>query len=35
MFIDAAAFNQDLSGWNTANVTNMSYMFTSAAAFNQ
>ncbi|WP_254105539.1 BspA family leucine-rich repeat surface protein, partial [Aliivibrio fischeri] len=35
MFAGAAAFNQDISGWDTANVTDMSYMFYRAAAFNQ
>ena len=29
------AFNQDISGWNTANVTNMSYAFRNAVNFNQ
>ena len=28
-------FNQDISSWNTSNVTDMSYMFASAVMFNQ
>ena len=28
-------FNQDIGSWNTAAVTNMSYMFFSATAFNR
>lgn len=35
MFRGAASFNQDISGWNTANVFNMSNTFNGAAAFNQ
>ena len=35
MFRDAAAFNENISSWNTAAVTNMEDMFRSAAAFNQ
>ena len=35
MFRDATAFNQDISGWDVSNVTNMSLMFRDATAFNQ
>ena len=35
MFQGAAAFNQDISKWNTSLVTNMSSMFNNAANFNQ
>lgn len=35
MFSVAESFNQDISQWNTANVTNMSYMFYEAKSFNQ
>ena len=34
MFLNAAAFNQDVSTWNTARVTNMGSMFSYATAFN-
>jgi surface protein len=33
MFTEAAAFDQDLSAWNTSLVTNMSHMFTNASLF--
>jgi surface protein len=35
MFRSAAIFNQDISSWNTTNVTNMESMFRSANQFNQ
>jgi surface protein len=35
MFNGASAFNQDISGWNTANVTDMQNMFAGASKFNQ
>ena len=35
MFSGAAAFNQDISGWDVSNVTDMSFMFSRASAFNQ
>ena len=35
MFNNTSAFNQDISAWDTSNVTNMSYMFSSANVFNQ
>ena len=35
MFCAASAFNQNISSWNTAAVTTMSYMFKEASAFDQ
>jgi surface protein len=35
LFQDAASFNQDISSWNTANVTAMFSVFKDAIAFNQ
>ena len=34
-FLAATSFNGDISSWDTANVTNMSWMFSGASAFNQ
>ena len=34
MFHNACSFNQDISGWNTGGVTDMSTMFKDALAFN-
>jgi len=35
MFLNAIAFNQDISGWQVYNVTNMNSMFQNASKFNQ
>ena len=35
MFSNASAFNGDISGWDTSNVTNMVYMFFGASVFNK
>jgi surface protein len=35
MFNEAYVFNQDISGWNTANVIHMTIMFHTASVFNQ
>jgi len=35
MFSGAISFNQDISPWNTSNVSNMRDMFTFTQAFNQ
>ena len=35
MFMDARAFNSDIGNWDTANVTNMHYMFWNAKIFVQ
>ena len=34
MFTSCAAFNSDLSGWDTSRVTDMPYMFSGASSFN-
>lgn len=34
MFANSSLFNQDIGGWTLTNVTNMSYMFFQASAFN-
>ena len=35
VFVDKKSFNQDISGWDVSNVTDMSSMFSRAASFNQ
>jgi surface protein len=35
MFLNAKAFNQNISGWHVGKVTNMTYMFHNATSFNQ
>jgi surface protein len=35
MFYQAVAFNQEVSSWNVASVSNMYSMFNSATVFNQ
>nr|WP_307916922.1 BspA family leucine-rich repeat surface protein [Mycoplasmopsis bovis] len=35
MFFEAKKFNQDISKWNTKNVTNMIGLFSGAENFNQ
>jgi surface protein len=35
MFSSTPTFNQDISGWDVVNVTNMAFMFQFASSFNQ
>ena len=35
MFEDSSVFNQDISNWDTSNVTDMTQMFKNASKFNQ